>query len=598
MSEANASPSSHDFGQAVFDTLGALLVVLDRDGRIVRFNRMCELATGYREADVIGRCVWDLLVPVAEQGPVKERFAALYAGRFPNRHDNHWITKEGQQRLISWSNTALTDAGGEIRYVVATGIDVTEQRGAEEELRRFRAALDATADGVYLIDRANMRYVDANRAAWQSLGFPDRESLLVFGPHDVKPEFSREQLAARFDAILAGADRSGVIETVHRRLDGSTFPVEVFVRALSDGHAPLLVAVARDISERRRVEKALAESRARYDSALRQTHDGFWMVGPNGRLLDVNDAYCRLVGYTREELLSMAIADLEAAETPAEIAAHTAKILAKGSDEFETRHRRKDGTTLPLDVSATSAEFDGQSVLLAFLRSAEPRKRAEAERLAQEREQRDTLVREVHHRIKNNLQGVVGLLRQHSAAHPELRAAFDEAVSQVSAMAVVHGLQSKDGAERIYLCDMVEAVAQAVAGITGVPVSTRTARAETGPIVIAGEEAVPLALIHNELMINAAKHGRLGDGGVRVTVRRVEKGAVVELTNAVPGLPPGFDWDAGRGLGTGLHLVRSLMPRAGARLEFAEHDGFVTATLSLSSPTIVSGQDGSTQVCC
>jgi len=130
-----------DFTAAVLDTSGGLVIVLDRQGRIVRFNRACEQATGYRFEEIQGRPFWDFLLLSEEVEPVKAVFAQLQAGQMPNTFENYWVTKDGDRRWIAWTNTALAGESGSIEYVIGTGIDITERRRAEEELQR---ALDVS----------------------------------------------------------------------------------------------------------------------------------------------------------------------------------------------------------------------------------------------------------------------------------------------------------------------------------------------------------------------------------------------------------------------------------------------------------------------
>ena len=131
--EAEALRRERDLLSAVLDTAGALVVVLDRQGRIVRFNRACETATGYSFAEVRGRALWDLFLVPEEVPPVRTVFEQLRTGQFPNQHENHWLNKDGARRLIAWSNTALLGADGAVEYVIGTGIDVTERRQAEAQ---------------------------------------------------------------------------------------------------------------------------------------------------------------------------------------------------------------------------------------------------------------------------------------------------------------------------------------------------------------------------------------------------------------------------------------------------------------------------------
>ena len=135
----------HALAQIVIETVGALVVVLDRDGRILRWNHACEAATGYDRDDVVGRPFW-FLVPPEDRAGVEAVWSRLLARDFPNSHRNAWVAKDGARRFVAWSNTALLDERGEVRLVVATGIDLTEQRSAEEALRRQATRLEALAE--------------------------------------------------------------------------------------------------------------------------------------------------------------------------------------------------------------------------------------------------------------------------------------------------------------------------------------------------------------------------------------------------------------------------------------------------------------------
>ncbi len=146
---AEALRRERDLLSAVLDTVGALVVVLDRQGRIVRFNRACELTTGYSFEEVRGRDLWDVFLVPEEIAPVRAVFEQLRAGQFPKTFENHWRTRDGHRRLIAWSNTALLDADGAVEYVIGTGIDITDRRRAEvqrdatlEALRQARDELE------------------------------------------------------------------------------------------------------------------------------------------------------------------------------------------------------------------------------------------------------------------------------------------------------------------------------------------------------------------------------------------------------------------------------------------------------------------------
>lgn len=139
-----------DFISTVLETSGALVVVLDPDGRIVRFNRACEQTTGYPFDEVKGRYVWDLFLIPAEVEPVKAVFQKLQAGQFPSQYENFWVAKDGTRRIISWANTAVLGRAGQVEYIVGTGLDVTEVKQFQEQLRRTErlAELGTLASGM------------------------------------------------------------------------------------------------------------------------------------------------------------------------------------------------------------------------------------------------------------------------------------------------------------------------------------------------------------------------------------------------------------------------------------------------------------------
>jgi two-component system sensor histidine kinase DctS len=125
--------AEREFIATLLDTVGALVCVLDREGRIVMFNRACEEATGYGFDEIKGKHVWDLFILEEEIKPVMQVFRNLQAGQFPSRHENYWLTRDGEKRIIVWTNTVLLDDAGEVKNVIGTGIDITEKRKIEEK---------------------------------------------------------------------------------------------------------------------------------------------------------------------------------------------------------------------------------------------------------------------------------------------------------------------------------------------------------------------------------------------------------------------------------------------------------------------------------
>jgi PAS domain S-box-containing protein len=119
---------------AILDTVGALVVVTNPEGQIVRFNRACELTTGYSQVEVEGHSVWDLFIVPEELGRFQEMFERLRMGLPANNYEIHWMTRGSGQRLISWSSTMLAGNDGSPVYLIATGIDITEKKRLENSI--------------------------------------------------------------------------------------------------------------------------------------------------------------------------------------------------------------------------------------------------------------------------------------------------------------------------------------------------------------------------------------------------------------------------------------------------------------------------------
>lgn len=283
-----------ELGAAVLDTIGALVVVLDCQGRIVRFNPACEGATGYSAEEVLGKRLWDVLLPPEEAEAVKAVFRELRAGRFPNRHENHWVAKDGSRRLIAWSNTALLDRDGSVQYVIGTGLDVTAQRAAEARARelaaeqaahaaraealrlseaRISGIVTVAADAIISVDEAQ-RIVLFNRGAEQIFGYRAEEVLGRSLDALIPPRWreAHRRHVAGFAASPAEARLMGERQEIRGlRKSGEEFPAEASISKVEVGGEHIFTVVLRDITERKRAEEAqrfLAEVGAVLASSL------------------------------------------------------------------------------------------------------------------------------------------------------------------------------------------------------------------------------------------------------------------------------------------------------------------------------------------
>ncbi len=249
----------------LFDVLGALVVVLDRHGRVVRFNQACEILTGYRETEVAGNPIWDVLIAEEDIETVRAVFEDLHETMQPNTHTNDWMTKGGERRRITWSNTVSLDGNGDVEYVIGTGIDITDRLAVESALRRNRTLLQSmiatSPDAIITIDRA-ARIESFNSAAEDMFGYLAGE-VIGKNVHILMPEPYRSE----HDGYMHRYEKTGerrIIgigrEVVALRKDGTTFPIELAVGEVEFGDQRRFTGFIRDITKRREAEEQLRTS--------------------------------------------------------------------------------------------------------------------------------------------------------------------------------------------------------------------------------------------------------------------------------------------------------------------------------------------------
>jgi len=248
---------------AVLDTVAALIIVLNREGKIVIFNRACEQLTGVPAQEALGKSLWDLLLLPDEVEGVRQVFTNLLEGKFPNQFENHWRTRSGEKRLISWNNTAIANDSGQVEYVVGTGIDITAQRKAEEALReseqRYRSLFKNNHAVMLLIDVKSGIIVDANPAACAFYGYSPEEitarkiyDINLLPPEEVNQEMERAWREERRHFYFP-----------HRLANGEVREVEVFSGPIRMSGRDLLYSIVHDITHRKQIEESLKMSEAR-----------------------------------------------------------------------------------------------------------------------------------------------------------------------------------------------------------------------------------------------------------------------------------------------------------------------------------------------
>ncbi len=203
--------------------------------------------------------------------------------------------------------------------------------------------------------------MEANLAAANLLCMDRRELLKYLLFHFILSE-DRDIYYMLCKQLVEGESRAGELRMV--RHDNTPVWVNLAISLYYDGDTRVFRIVLSDISLLKQAEEELRKNEELNRSIIHTATDGFWRFDTHGLLLEVNEAYCRMSGYSQEELLTMHVADLEAVETPEEVAAHMCHIITKGHDRFESRHRRKDGNLFDVAISINNLPLHGSQFVL------------------------------------------------------------------------------------------------------------------------------------------------------------------------------------------------------------------------------------------
>jgi len=314
-------------------------------------------------------------------------------------------TTSGREIYVTAFFAPARDTAGHTAGSQVVIHDVTEKkelaalRKAEEALRKseekYRTLFEAAGDGIQTAEVTDegVRFIQCNSRMAEMLGCSKQEvigkSPLDFSPA-VQPDGTPSEQRVRELASAAMAGEPQFFEWTYRRADGTEFYTEVAVsRAELDGK-PHLQAIVRDVTGRKHSERMLRLMQF----SIKHTADAAYWMGPDARFIYVNDAACRSLGYTRQELLSMTVHEIDPDFPPEVWPEHWRQLKEKGSLTVQSHHRTKDGRVFPVEIVTNFVEFEGRQYNCAFARDISRRVEVE-EQLRQAKEQTERVNRQL-----------------------------------------------------------------------------------------------------------------------------------------------------------------------------------------------------------
>jgi len=377
---------SRDYAEQLLSVSGAMLLVLDCQGRVTRINPAGCAILGGMETDILGQGWVERFIPERARADLHALFQRVLAGDVDSSlaYDNPVLTCAGEERHLTWHNTPLRDADGKVSGVLSSGLDISEQRRAETALveseARIRAILDTAVDGVLVVDEAS-RVVFANPAISRITGYSDKE-IQDRPLTDLMPERFRGQHEAGFNRYLSSGQPTmpwRELAFMLRHRDGHEIPVEVSIGERGGTGQRQFIGVMRDVSERRQGEERLRQSAKVFES----TTDGVTITDTAGNMIAVNRAFTIITGYTEAEVRGRNPRILKSGRHDQPFYQAIWNSIARaGSWSGEIWNRRKNGEIYPewLTISSVTDDTGKLTNYVGVFSDISQIKQSEAER--------------------------------------------------------------------------------------------------------------------------------------------------------------------------------------------------------------------------
>ena len=579
-------------------SLSEVGIAFVRDGVLQRANDALAQLAGYPAAELQGLPLRSLFADAEEHERLstQEQNALQLHGRWIGERQLH--QRDGRMVWVQISTRLVGDdpAGG----IIASFVNVDARHRAEHavalQANRTRAILDSVLVGIVTVGPRGIEWM--NRSARRMFGadlgdFIDQPISTVATPEADHP-FRRTQY---LDDLVEG--EAETFECRVKARDGREFwVVGNAVVTGSESRGRQLTYALLDIERRRQAEARIAEAQASLQRIIEAAPMAITVRDARTlTILQANLAAARSVDRTIDQLVGCSPEDIFEPDLAAQRRLDMEHALRASTVTQREYQIPMNGEVRVWDARYLPLAAPGQppDQLLLVATDVTEQRAAERARFDEAIAQREMLVKEVHHRIKNNLQGVAGLLQQIATRKPEMASAMSEVVGQVQAIAQVYGLQVGAGGP-LQVTGVVEAIAGSVQRTFGHPIAFAVQGDHPEQWVLPEAESIPIALTLNELLTNAVKHSskqhRAADpanteppavdctlvcevDGVRIVIRNHARLADDFNLARVPG-----------GV-SGLGLVRALLPRRCAQLSIEQDGDRVVATVSIVAPGVM-----------
>lgn len=377
---AKLSSSEKSYRDLFNATSEAIFVIDPETGRILDINRRVTELYLFTKEEAMNCSIADIY----ENSPVfskEEAFKkiALSQKESPQLFEWHSRKKDGS---LFWGDVSLTKTNLNGKEVILTSVrDITDRKESKKNIAHARARFQHIMENMPLLAvtlDCGGRVVFANHFLSRVTGWEINDLIGKNWFETITPD--QPELKNFFDNTCAysetGLPTYNENNIITKAGEKRVIRWSNIINHDVSGNIEGVTGIGEDITDRIIMIETLNERETLYRSVIEFSVDGFWIADSNGKIMEINESYCRMSGYKRNEILNMHISDLEASENTEDIATHIRQVMRKGSDIFETRHRKKDGTIMHVEVNACFHPVSG-GLFFVFIRDLYKRKRSE-----------------------------------------------------------------------------------------------------------------------------------------------------------------------------------------------------------------------------
>jgi PAS domain S-box-containing protein len=575
----------------LIEAIPDIVYIKDTAGRNMVVNKAFEELAGRPAAEILGRTDEELL-PADLAVRCRESDLKVLGGRGSIRFEEVSTGPDGAPRYFETVKSPIHGESGDILGLVGVSRDITDRKIWEERLaeseERFRSLFENATIGIYRTTPGG-RIVMANPTLARMLGYSSFEELSVrnLKENGFEPSYPRLQFVRRIEE--EGEIRG--LESAWKRRDGSVIFVRESAKAVRDAEGRILYfeGTVEDITERKQAEQAVEESERRFRAIFETAHEIIFLKDKDLRYALANPAAEKLFGRSADAFAGCTDEDLFGREEAERCTAGDRRVLAGEVVEEESVRTVGDRVivfhTIKVPIRNESGEIVG---VCGISRDTTERRRMEEALRASVRE-KEVLIKEVHHRVKNNMQIISSILslQAGSVRDPDARECLAECQNRIRSMALVHEKLYRSGnLSRIDFGEYLRSLTAALFHACRTDADRVRLDFSAADVSLDVNTAIPCGLVANELIINALKHGfpagrsgslrigldNLGDGRYRMVV--ADDGA---------GFPKDLDFRMTETLG--LQLVTLLVGQLDGTIELDRERGTAfTITFNDQSP--------------